>query len=295
MEVTINKLISEIEQQWLGLLYNHCRKTFEDCFIPSHDHYHHYRVWHFARQLFAALAEAGRAPSQEMIGQTIISVFFHDLGLSKTLEENHGAESRDMCVDFFRSNRLPWPGGFEEILRAIDQHDEKSVIHASPGAAAGDYDLLSILRTSDDLDAFGYIGIYRYAEIYMLRGIPDEILADRVLDNLMNRYGNFAGAFHELAEFAGQQEYRYRITRDFYAGLKEEFSGFHRQGYRLMILRLLREKICSRENLLALRLNKPFTDNNENIQEFFNLLRQENDAWSYPKADIPFFSGSRPA
>ena len=35
-------------------------------------------------------------------------------------------------------------------------------------------DLLTILSVSDDLDAFGYIGIYRYTEIYLTRGIDPE-------------------------------------------------------------------------------------------------------------------------
>jgi hypothetical protein len=31
--------------------------------------------------------------------------------------------------------------------------------------------MLTILSVADDLDAFGYIGIYRYIEIYLERGI----------------------------------------------------------------------------------------------------------------------------
>ena len=35
-------------------------------------------------------------------------------------------------------------------------------------------DLLTVLSVADDLDAFGFTGIYRYSEIYLTRGInPD--------------------------------------------------------------------------------------------------------------------------
>ena len=34
--------------------------------------------------------------------------------------------------------------------------------------------LLTILSVADDLDAFGFIGIYRYSEIYLTRGIDPE-------------------------------------------------------------------------------------------------------------------------
>ena len=278
----INNLIAEVEQQWLSLLYNHCRKTFEGCFIPSHDHYHHYRVWHFARQLFSALDHAGKCPPTAKIEQAIISVFFHDLGLSRTLEENHGAESRDMCIDFFRSNKLPYPGGFDEILHAIEKHDEKSVIQATPGGAAGKYGLLNILRTCDDLDAFGYTGIYRYAEIYMLRGITDDILAERVLPNLANRYQNFSAASRELAAFAREQDSRYQVTSDFFSGLKDEMYHDHQVKYRHLIIKLFQGKILLKENLLEPGLKISIDDKNEKIQEFFNLLRKEINSYQYP-------------
>jgi hypothetical protein len=230
-----------------------------------------------------------------MIEQAIIAVFFHDLGLSVTLAETHGAASRDMCHKFFRENKLKMPSGFGDILDAIEKHDDKTAFTIHFPAGTGGPVLMDILRTCDDLDAFGYTGAYRYAEIYMLRGIPDEILADRVLDNIANRYRNFSGTFHELAAFAKQQEHRFRITRDFYSGLKKEISYSHREGYRHMIIKLFREKIQSRVNLLEPGLKNQITDNNENIQEFFNLLRQENDSWSYPQADIAPVHGSHPA
>jgi hypothetical protein len=295
LEEKINRLITTVEKQWLSLLYGHCRKTFNGLFLPSHDYHHHFRVWYFARQLFSALGQKGESLSREMIEQTIIAVFFHDLGLSVTLAETHGAASRDMCIKFFHENKLKMPTGFGDILYAIGKHDDKTAFITHFPAGTGGPVLMDILRTCDDLDAFGYTGAYRYAEIYMLRGIPDEILADRVLNNIANRYRNFSGIFHKLAAFAKQQEYRFRITRDFYSGLKEEISYPHQEGYRHMIIKLFRDKIQSRENLLEPGLKNQITDNNENIQEFFNLLRQENNSWPYPQADTAPAPGTRPA
>ncbi len=34
----------------------------------------------------------------------------------------------------------------------------------------GSNDLLTVLSVADDLDAFGFAGIYRYSEIYLMTG-----------------------------------------------------------------------------------------------------------------------------
>jgi len=277
-----NSLVSSVEKQWLSLLYHHCRQTFGSTFLPSHDHLHHFRVWHFARQVFAALDQAGRPVSPLKIEQTIIAVFFHDLGLSVTLEETHGTASKDMCIAFFRDNRFLYPAGFDEILDAIEKHDEKSADLFPAKISDERHDLLHILKVCDDLDAFGYTGIYRYAEIYMLRGIPDEILADRVSSNLQNRHEHFSAIYGVLDPFTRIQENRFRIAHDFYSGLNDPADNYPPGNYRQKIIDMFREKILLRENILAPGSTTPITEKNEKIQEFFSHLRQENDSWPYP-------------
>jgi hypothetical protein len=282
LEFTLNNLISSVEKEWLGKLYDHCRSSFKDRFLPSHDHYHHYRVWLFARELFSAFGHAGLSVSAEKICQTIFAVFFHDLGLSVTLAENHGSAGRDLCIEFFRDNDLKPPAGFEEILDAIEKHDDKTVSNTQAGVATGKFTLLDILRTCDDLDAFGYTGVYRYAEIYMLRRIPDELLAERVLENLDNRYLNFTGIFPHPDAFARHQESRYLITRDFYTALNEETGSSNLLDHKRLIIRVFNEYYLSGKNLLEPGCNYQISHNNVHIQNFINLLQQENDSWPYP-------------
>ena len=282
MEITINKLITDVEKQWLSLLYHHCRQTFEGTFLPSHDHYHHYRVWHFARQVFAALDQAGRPVSALKIEQTIIAVFFHDLGLTVTLDEAHGRAGRELCREFFRKNKLTPPVGFEEILDAIEKHDEKKVMQKTVTGLKDEHNLLNILSACDDMDAFGYTGVYRYAEIYLLRGIPAGELAGRVLPNLENRYLSLSGIFSELEAFTRQHKERFSITRDFYAGLEEETDNSTCDQHRNLIIEYIREKIQARENLLVPGTEKTTHEENEKINEFLNLLRQEVSSFPYP-------------
>ncbi len=116
----------------------------------------------------------------------------------------------------------------------------------------------------------------------MLRGITDDNLSERVLPNLANRYLNFSGTCRELPAFARQQDNRYRITSDFYSGLKKEIYNNNQVKNRHSIIKLFREKILLRKNLLEPGLETSINNENEKIQEFFNLLRKEINSCQYP-------------
>ena len=199
----LNALISGTENKWLSRLYLHCREQFSGTYLPSHNHYHHYRVWHYMKHLLAEMNDAGMVLTLEMAEKAIIAAFFHDIGLVRTLNESHGLAGKEMCLEFFHSKGLPFPAGIEEILYAIEKHDDKG-----PGtdSSAAKPDLLSLLSAGDDLDAFGYIGIYRYAEIYLLRGMSETALPSEVLSNIENRYRNLLHSYHYLTRFVSGQE-----------------------------------------------------------------------------------------
>ena len=40
-----------------------------------------------------------------------------------------------------------------------------------------------MLSVADDLDAFGFTGIYRYSEIYLMRGINPNQLGHLIIEN----------------------------------------------------------------------------------------------------------------
>jgi len=106
--------------------------------------------------------------------------------------------------------------GFSEVLEVIEKHDDKQ-------QTAKDKDsLMAILNAADDLDAFGVVGVLRYAEIYLLRDNNLKTLPDRVIKNLDKRFDNFKKAYGDLKSFAAKQKARYSYTRKFYTDLQQE-------------------------------------------------------------------------
>lgn len=181
MKTSIGNIILDVENQWKHELYGHCAAIFKTCHIPSHDETHHLRVWNYASNLAISLYFRGYPVDKPFLTKLIICCFFHDTGLSVTLDASHGKASASICKEYFKNVAID---GFEEILRAIEFHENKD-----------DKKLLlkknllgSILTIADDLDAFGYAGIYRYAEVYSLRGIEIAEISSSVLINAKARY-----------------------------------------------------------------------------------------------------------
>lgn len=159
-----------------------CRKLFESAPMPSHDHLHHLRVWENAKELLGRLQDAGMI-SDPLIGEkAIIAAFLHDTGLTINRGPDHGIQSRQICskflmtADFSEADR-------EEILDAVEKHDEKDYSGASDPSS-----LAAVISAADDMDAFGCEGIGRYAEIYLLRGVPHSELPGKVIANAESRF-----------------------------------------------------------------------------------------------------------
>ncbi len=268
--------IREAEELWLLPLLNHCNNLFSEVFLPSHDHLHHYRVWSYAKDLMLMLEESGCRISPELPQQLILAAFFHDVGLIYTHDEKHGRESRRLCEEFFRKGAQTLPTGFPEILDAIEHHDDKSFRKSS---IAGDPEqqVLQLLSTSDDLDAFGYTGIYRYAEIYLCRNINQNDLPFRVLENLNNRFNNLKSIFGPLPQFIDRQEIRYWITYEFYLGLSEgTAAGSERPDWKMELIRVFLDGIHRKENLLKQDRLLPELEYEREIRQFFMLIDEEN-------------------
>ena len=87
----------------------------------------------------------------------------------------HGKHSRQLCSRFLSENNLS-ENDFPDVLEAIENHDNKDYSETSIRN-----ELLNILSISDDLDAFGISGIYRYSEIYLTRGITYENLGSTII------------------------------------------------------------------------------------------------------------------
>ena len=276
-------LIRRVEEKWLARLYIHCRHLFDAVFLPSHDHLHHHRVWEFAKGIMHGLNNSGHDISPGLVEQLIIAAFFHDTGLTVTLDEKHGAASRMFCRDYLREPGVPDTGGLanDELLKAIEHHDDKSF---SAGTGEGDgmmSGLQDILTGSDDLDALGATGIYRYAEIYLLRGVNARELPGRVLENLDARFRKLLFMFGGIPGFTGRQTPRYHLVRDFYERLNKDVpSGRVNPPWESVLIDLIAINIERRVNLMD--PDVPVPDAGPEIKSFLKVLHSEIPAFSPP-------------
>ena len=182
----LNEIIISVENKWLKQLSEFCQSLFYNVQIPSHDHSHHLRVWDYAKEIIYAINTTYKI-DEDFIESCLIASLFHDTGLTQTLDEDHGSESRKICERYFENEEIEKPKNFEEILNAIELHDDKNYLITKQTPDS----VISVLCNADDLDAFGKIGVIRYTEIYLMRGINMKELPKHVINNLNKRFANF--------------------------------------------------------------------------------------------------------
>jgi hypothetical protein len=281
---TTPEIIREAESRWYQPLYRHCEGLFSGIFLPSHDHLHHARVWSHARSLIILLDKAGARIPASLPEELLVAVFFHDAGLARTSAERHGRESRRLCEEFFSQPGAgsppgsPIPGAsMRRIMHAIEHHDDKSRKGADPEIRPGDAPrLLSLLSSADDMDAFGPIGIYRYAEIYLMRSVAVEQLPRKVAENVKNRFDNLQNAFALLEDFIRVQEQRYLQVYEFYLRLSQAFAeGDENPSWEPSLIGMIRDGIRDRKNLLQKDRELPRTGFEEEIGDWFRALDRE--------------------
>jgi hypothetical protein len=276
----IPSLTGPAENDWYDLLFGYCRQVFSDHFLPSHDHLHHDRVWKNARSILLLLDSRGISAGSFLPGQLLLACFFHDTGLTVTDGEKHGRESRRICHEFIRKHKHRFTGypekALDEVLHAIEFHDDKSRKTDTHGAEPA---LLPLLSAADDMDAFGLMGIYRYAEIYLLRGIPSERLPVLVSANVKTRYENLRQAFAYLEDFIAEQEKRYRQVYDFYLRLAQAYASRHEKpGWEPVLIDYFGSSLAAQRNILKPGRLLPSGDFDREIREWFRALEAENPA-----------------
>ncbi len=208
--------IKKAEEKYASVLEERCRSLFSKVNIPSHNDIHHARVWSYAREILRALDNAGLIEDQFIAEKAIIAVWFHDTGLTINKGPDHGSQSRVICRDFLVSQHIS-PDLYADILDAVEKHDDKSY-----GYEADPASLTSIVSVADDMDAFGYIGILRYAEIYSMRNIPLHEMSEIVISNAQARFNHLKTTYHIFPDLVDRHEKRLAILVDFFRSLKEE-------------------------------------------------------------------------
>lgn len=275
---TIDSALKTVEEKWLHTLFVQCREIFRKTYLPSHDENHHYRVWLFAKELIRELDQADYPFDVSRIEKIIIAVFFHDTGLSVEPDAEHGKYSRKIAEIFFaRSSQQPM-GDLEEVLTIIEKHDEKEYANTLMEPSVSPDGLFPVVNASDDLDAFGITGIYRYGEIYLLRGIRGEDLAMQVLENSTIRFRFFFNNYGFLRRFAEHQRIRFQILKKFY----EDLLLQHKTGNASettgpsAVLHHIKESVLKKKiPLTQLIREAEKTSNDPYVIDFFRLLQKE--------------------
>jgi HD superfamily phosphodiesterase len=257
------------------------KRILEDYFIEtwgstgliSHGIDHHRRVWHYAGELLNELAVGQTGYSLVSPDKLIIGCYLHDLGMSADRGKKHGRLSSMLCRQFLERYGLPL-GDFSDVLKAIEDHDDKE--YRDPGEVI---DLARILTIADDLDAFGYIGIYRYLEIYIERGVKAELITKKIRENALSRFLNFETTFSTYPRLVLKHRKRFMCLDYFLSDWGRQISGQDYEtlplaGYKLL-LRILSEHITSETTPITYPELKKEYNNDTLLKSFFMNLYSE--------------------
>ena len=265
-------LILSAELRYRQILEDFFISVYDEKSIPSHGITHHRRVWSFAKELLN-LPWYSKSASSNLVEKLLIASYLHDIGMSVEKGLRHGKHSRDFSIKFLAKNNLN-PEDFSDMLDAIENHDRKNYLIQST-----DNLLLTILSVADDLDAFGFTGIYRYTEIYHLREIKPEFLGHRIQENAKVRFDNLEKTLATCSDFMKKHKSRYMILNNFFTEYNRQaetysFGGSNPNGY-CGAIELLVQSINNRNGILGYsRFAEKFPEDHV-ISSFFKELISE--------------------
>ncbi len=261
------------ERRFKQILEDFFISIFDKETLASHGLDHHRRVWSYARELLFLLAEHKHITDTFLPSKLIIACYLHDIGMTIDTGIVHGHHSKDLCIRFLNENNLN-QSDYSEVLFAIEKHDDKEYLTNTT-----DNHLLTILSVADDLDAFGILGIYRYCEIYLARGLDPHRIGYLILKNANVRFENFANIFSFSENLVQKHRKRFLILKTFFSeynkqALTYKFETDNPLGYCGVIDILyasLKNKIMIYDILYS-----HFTNSDDPIiKRFFNELKSE--------------------
>jgi len=217
MNIDIN--IHLAGQKLIPSLEGYFKSVFDDKKLPSHGIDHHKRVWKYARELLHFINQEEEITDSRFIEKLIIACYLHDIGMAVDKGDRHGRHSRLLCEKFFLENNMRLPD-YQDVLEAIENHDNKEYSDSrSPNK------LLLLLSVADDLDAFGYIGIYRYIEIYLARGVQPDKIGPMIRENAARRFKNLESAFGRFPGLIEKHRIRYLVLESFFKEFGSELES----------------------------------------------------------------------
>lgn len=247
--------------------------VFGNTSLSSHDLNHHRRVWCNAKEIMEIRQVEHGVYSQDFIDSLLIACYLHDLGMVTDPGERHGQISRHLTSAWIGQMGFD-SSGFTEALDAIEYHDRKDYTETGRNG-----EMLIILSAADDLDAFGIAGIYRYIEIYLLRGIKFTELGQAVMKNAAARFAHLQETFIHYPTFIERQRKRYLELDDFFnnfvnAAPAYNFENEAQEGA-CGIAGLISETITGKRPLATV-MNQEFLKKYDNeIRTFFTKLENE--------------------
>jgi hypothetical protein len=218
------KLTVSVESAELKL-----RQILEDFFVSvydeknlfSHGINHHRRVWNYAKELLSIPLSQNNLKPTCSPDKLIIACYLHDIGMYADPGPRHGKHSRELCIQFLGKYNLS-EEDYKDVLDTIMNHDRKDY-----SSETGRNDLLTVLSVADDLDAFGFAGIYRYSEIYLTRGANPEQIGNLILENAEGRFGNFIKIFNSPGDYIQIHSKRYKILTNFFTHYNKQVGSYN--------------------------------------------------------------------
>lgn len=249
--MNLTALIESAELRYKQVLEDFFVSVYDEKSLLSHGIDHHRRVWNYARELLSTRLIISKLRLACDPSKLIIACYLHDIGMSVEPGPNHGIQSRELCLQFLNKYNLH-EKDYEDVLDTIRNHDNKDYT-----SKRGSNDLLKLLSVADDLDAFGFAGIYRYSEIYLMRGINPNQLGNLILENAGCRFKNFEDIY-------GAQNFYVQFHRKRYEILKNFFVQYNKQAETYNFLINEPEGYCGVIQLFILLIRNSMT-----LEEFF--------------------------
>ena len=218
--MNLTGIIESAEKQFKQILEDFFISVYNEKSLSSHGIDHHRRVWNYSKELLKLFPLKTPAKISQLPTELIIASYLHDIGISVDPGIRHGKHSKNLCIQFMSKNNLA-QNDFRDVLDAIENHDDKNYTQN-----AYMDELLVILSVADDLDAFGFTGIFRYLEIYLTRGIEPDKIGYLIGENAKKRIDNFVKIFGADSEIVQKHIRRYHILDNFFSKYNEQLPAY---------------------------------------------------------------------
>jgi HD superfamily phosphodiesterase len=271
--MNLSGTIESAEKEFKQILEDFFISVYNEKSLSSHGIDHHRRVWNYSKELLKIISLKNSDQISQLVSELIIASYLHDIGMSVDPGIRHGKHSRNLCTQFLVKNNLP-QNDWQVVLETIENHDNKDY-----NGKTNMNELLTILSVADDLDAFGFTGIFRYSEIYLTRGIDPEEIGYLIRENAEKRFDNFVKTVGSESEIVQKHRMRFNILDNFFLRYNEQIPSYHFGtnnptgfcGVIEIILSIMNDKL----NLKNFIMDSDKYSNDRLISWFFTGLEKE--------------------